>query len=220
MELMTINTTELANKGLVRGLTKLNKLIGNIKHGQCDFAFELGRIVYNELYVDDFETMDDFCAYIHLSKSSISQSKKYYEIHEKILDDDKIHDENKIEFFNSFSYSQITETYRVYNFFGLVEYIAFLNTLDITMTTKEVRERAIEIVSEAEKEMNEFHDEVTKDVEEQEEEEETEEREESVEVIENIDEVIDTALTLVSIMINKKFDGDKEKALEFIKNSL
>lgn len=217
MELMTINTTELANKGLVKGLTKLNKLIGNIKHGQCDFAFELGRIGYNELYIDDFETLDDFCEYIHLSKSSISQAKKYYEIHEKILDDDKIHDENKIAFFNSFSYSQITETYRVYNFFGLVEYIAFLNTLDITMTTKEVRERAIESVSEAEKEIDEFHNEVTKDVEEQEEAEETEE---IVEVIENIDEVIDTALTLVSIMINKKFDGDKEKALEFIKNSL
>lgn len=217
MELMAINTTELANKGLVKGLTKLNKLIGHIKHGQCDFAFELGRIVYNELYVDDFETLDNFCDYIHLSKSSISQAKKYYEIHEKILDDDKIHNENKIEFFNSFSYSQITETYRVYNFFGLVEYIAFLNTLDITMTTKEVRERAIESVSEAEKEIDEFHDEVTKDVEEQ---EETEETEEVVEVVENIDEVIDTALTLVSIMINKKFDGDKEKALEFIKNSL
>lgn len=214
MEIMTIKTTELANKGLIKGLNKLNKLVGNMRKGQKDFSLELGRIVYNELYIDDFANLDGFCEFLGLSKSTLSQAKKYYELRELYRQDDEIHNRNNTELFDSFSFSQIVETFRIYNFFGFVEYDCFLQEISTEMTAKEIRDFAKNRIEEVENELIEFADEEIKEV-------TDEEIEDEVEVVENtIDTVIESALNCVAIMINERFNGDKKKALDYLSDNL
>ena len=214
MEIMTINTNELANKNLVKGLTKLNKLASGMRKGQKDFALELGRIAYNELYVEDFENLDGFCDFLGMSKSTVSQAKKYYEIREQYKEDDKQFEKNHVELFDSFSFSQIVETFKIYNFFGFIQHLCFLEQINVEMSAKEIRALAKQTIDDVKEELNDFSEET-----------ETEHTEEEVEEVEDsevevIDGVIESALNCVSIMINERFNGDKKKALEFLENNL
>ena len=214
MEIMTINTNELANKNLVKGLTKLNKLAIGMRKGQEDFALELGRIAYNELYVEDFENLDGFCDFLGMSKSTVSQAKKYYEIRENYKEDDKQFEKNHVELFDSFSFSQIVETFKVYNFFGFIQHLCFLEQINVDMSAKEIRALAKQTIEDVKDELNDF----TEETETEHADEEPEEVEASE--VEVIDGVIESALNCVSIMINERFNGDKKKALEFLANNL
>ena len=214
MEIMTINTNELANKNLVKGLTKLNKLASGMRKGQKDFALELGRIAYNELYVEDFENLDGFCEFLGMSKSTVSQAKKYYEIREQYKEDDKQFEKNHVELFDSFSFSQIVETFKVYNFFGFIQHLCFLEQINVEMSAKEIRALAKQTIEDVKDELNDYSEETETESTE----EETEEVEESE--VEVIDGVIESALNCVSIMINERFNGDKKKALEYLEKNL
>ena len=213
MEIMTINTNELANKNLVKGLTKLNKLASGMRKGQKDFALELGRIAYNELYVEDFENLDGFCDFLGMSKSTVSQAKKYYEIREQYKEDDKQFEKNHVELFDSFSFSQIVETFKVYNFFGFIQHLCFLEQINIEMSAKDIRALAKQTIEDVKDELNDF----SEYTENEHVDEDSEVEDSEVEVI---DGVIESALNCVSIMINERFNGDKKKALEFLANNL
>ena len=165
------------------------------------------------MYGEDFENLDGFCEFLGMSKSTVSQAKKYYEIREQYKEDDKQFEKNHVELFDSFSFSQIVETFKVYNFFGFIQHLCFLEQINVEMSAKEIRALAKQTIEDVKDELNDYSEET-----------ETEFAEEEVEVdeseVEVIDGVIESALNCVAIMINERFNGDKKKALEYLEKNL
>lgn len=99
MELIKVETKNLANAELREELSTCNNLFANIKGNQKQIAISLGKIIVGELYKSDFEKLSNFLRYIGLNKSTATQFKKFVEYTSEDL----------IE--SNFSYSQIVEMF-------------------------------------------------------------------------------------------------------------
>ena len=130
MELTVVKTTELT-----KSLNTVNNLVSDLKSNQKLIAFNIGTIVNEELWADDFEDSKAFCKYLNISKASASQFKKFATVVE-------------VEVINSdFSYTQITETYPLLDLMDRIT-IKSLNDLEITsdMTCSEIRKKVKSII--------------------------------------------------------------------------
>ena len=110
MELVIKEVKEIENKDLQDCLFNLVSAIENEKESKKDIAKYVGKIVYEELYNDDFESVTKFAQYLNLSKSSLTQFKNYYEMTETGF-------ATQVElsrYYNELSYTQIIELYRLY----------------------------------------------------------------------------------------------------------
>ena len=141
MELVIREVKEIGNKDLQDCLFNLVSAIENEKESKKDIAKYVGKIVYEELYNDDFESVSKFAQYLNLSKSSLTQFKNYYEMTETGF-------ATQIDlsvYYNELSYSQIIELYRLYkeifyNNLGTEEdFVDALITVK-KLTTKEIRQ--------------------------------------------------------------------------------
>lgn len=135
MELTVVKTTELTNKELAKTINTVNNLVTDLKSNQKLIAFNIGTIVNEELWADDFEDLKAFCKYLNISKASASQFKKFA----TVVD---------VEVVNSdFSYSQIAETYPLLDLMDTIT-LNSLNDLEITsdMTCKEIRKKVTAII--------------------------------------------------------------------------
>ena len=135
MELTVVKTTELTNTELAKSLNTVNSLVSDLKSNQKLIAFNIGTIVNEELWADDFEDSKAFCKYLNISKASASQFKKFATVVE-------------FEVINSnFSYSQITETFPLLDLMDNISLKA-LNDFEITsdMTCSEIRKKVKSII--------------------------------------------------------------------------
>ena len=141
MELVIREVKEIENKDLQDCLFNLVSAIENEKESKKDIAKYVGKIVYEELYKDDFETVTEFAKYLNLSKSSLTQFKNYFDMTEtsvaKSLD--------LSNYYNSLSYTQIIELYPLYKAVFIDNYGVEDNFLDalifaIDKSTKSIRE--------------------------------------------------------------------------------
>ena len=135
MELSVVKTTELTNKELAKTINTVNNLVTDLKANQKLIAFNIGTIVNEELWADDFEDSKAFCKYLNISKASASQFKKFA----SVVD---------VEVVNSdFSYSQIAETYPLLDLMDMIT-IKSLNDFEITsdMTCNEIRKKVKSII--------------------------------------------------------------------------
>ena len=135
MELTVVKTTELTNKVLAKTINTVNNLVTDLKSNQKLIAFNIGTIVNEELWADDFEDLKSFCKYLNISKASASQFKKLA----SVVD---------VEVVNSdFSYSQIVETYPLLELMDTIR-MQYLNDLEITsdMTCSEIRKKVKSII--------------------------------------------------------------------------
>ena len=141
MELVIREVRQIGNKGLQECLFNLVSAIENEKESKKDIAKYVGKIVYEELYNDDFESVTKFAQYLNLSKSSLTQFKNYYEMTETGF-------ATQVDlsgYYNELSYTQIIELYRLYkeifyNKLGNEE--DFVDALIVVkkLTTKEIRQ--------------------------------------------------------------------------------
>lgn len=141
MELVIREVKEIENKDLQDCLFNLVSAIENEKESKKDIAKYIGKIVYEELYNDDFESVSKFAQYLNLSKSSLTQFKNYYEMTETGVATQL----DLTMYYNELSYTQIIELYRLYkeifyNNFGNEE--DFVDALIVVkkLTTKEIRQ--------------------------------------------------------------------------------
>lgn len=135
MELTVVKTTELTNKELAKTINTVNNLVTDLKSNQKLIAFNIGTIVNEELWADDFEDLKAFCKYLNISKASASQFKKFATVVE-------------VEVINSdFSYTQITETYPLLDLMDNIT-MNSLNDFEITsdMTCSEIRKKVNAII--------------------------------------------------------------------------
>lgn len=135
MELSVVKTTELTNKELTKSLNTVNTLVSDMKANQKLIAFNIGTIVNEELWADDFEDSKAFCKYLNISKASASQFKKFATVVEVgVINSD-------------FSYTQITETYPLLDLMDKITTNA-LADLEITsdMSCKEIRKKVNAII--------------------------------------------------------------------------
>lgn len=135
MELTVVKTNELTNKELTKSLNTVNTLVSDMKANQKLIAFNIGTIVNEELWADDFEDSKAFCKYLNISKASASQFRKFATVVE-------------LEVINSdFSYTQITETYPLLDLMDNISLKA-LTDLEITsdMSCKEIRKKVNAII--------------------------------------------------------------------------
>ena len=141
MELVIREVKEIGNKDLQDCLFNLVSAIEDEKESKKDIAKYVGKIVYEELYKDDFETVTEFAKYLNLSKSSLTQFKNYFDMTEtgvaKSLD--------LTNYFKALSYTQIIELYPLYKAVFIDNYGMEENFLDalifaIDKSTKSIRE--------------------------------------------------------------------------------
>ena len=141
MELVIREAKEIENKDLQDCLFYLVSAIENEKESKKDIAKYIGKIVYEELYKDDFESVTKFAQYLNLSKSSLTQFKNYYDMTEtgfaKSVD--------LTNYFNSLSYTQIIELYPLYKAVFIDNYGLEENFLDalifaIDKSSKSIRD--------------------------------------------------------------------------------
>lgn len=141
MELVIREVKEIENKDLQDCLFYLVSAIENEKESKKDIAKYVGKIVYEELYSDDFESVSKFAQYLNLSKSSLTQFKNYYEMTETGF-------ATQVDlsvYYNELSYTQIIELYRLYkeifynNFGNEEDFVDALITVK-KLTTKEIRQ--------------------------------------------------------------------------------
>ena len=135
MELTVVKTTELTNTELTKSLNTVNTLVSDMKANQKLIAFNIGTIVNEELWADDFEDLKAFCKYLNISKATASQFKKLA----SVVD---------VEVVNSdFSYSQIAETYPLLDLMDNIT-MNSLNDLEITsdMSCSEIRKKVKSII--------------------------------------------------------------------------
>lgn len=131
MELIRIETKELANKELKKVLNTVNSLYENLKGNQKLIAFNLGTLINTEAWKDDFEKLSDFLRYIGLNKTTASFFKKFA----SCVDTNVISSE--------FSYTQIVETFPLLEDVETTSItIELLSYLEIKpeMSCKEIRE--------------------------------------------------------------------------------
>ena len=135
MELSVVKTTELTNKELAKSLNTINGLVCDLKNNQKLIAFNIGTIINDEMWVDDFKDTKTFFKFLNISKATASQFKKLA----SVVD---------VEVVNSdFSYSQIAETYPLLDLMDRIT-IKSLNDFEITsdMSCSEIRKRVKSII--------------------------------------------------------------------------
>lgn len=141
MELVIKEVKEIENKDLQDCLFNLVSAIKNEKESKKDIAKYVGKIVYEELYSDDFESVTKFAQYLNLSKSSLTQFKNYYEMTETGFSTQV----DLSVYYNELSYTQIIELYRLYKeifYNNLGNEEDFVDALIVVkkLTTKEIRQ--------------------------------------------------------------------------------
>lgn len=141
MELVIREVKEIENKDLQDCLVNLVSAIKNEKESKKDIAKYIGKIIYDELYKDDFESVTKFAQYLNLSKSSLTQFKNYYEMTETGF---ATQDDLSV-YYNELSYTQIIELYPLYKAVFIDNYGIEENFLDalifaIDKSTKSIRE--------------------------------------------------------------------------------
>lgn len=135
MELTTVKTTELTNKELAKSLNTINGLVCDLKNNKKLIAFNIGTIINDEMWVDDFKDTKTFFKFLNISKATASQFKKLA----SVVD---------VQVVNSdFSYSQIAETYPLLDLMDTIR-MQYLNDLEITsdMTCSEIRKKVKSII--------------------------------------------------------------------------
>lgn len=189
MELIKIETKELANKELKKVLNTVNSLYENLKGNQKLIAYNLGTLINTEAWKDDFEKLSDFLRYIGLNKTTASFFKKFA----SCVDTNVISSE--------FSYTQIVETFPLLEDVETTAItIELLNYLEIKseMSCKEIREIVKKVLESS----------VVVDVEEESEESEaeTEEETEAEEIDESKQMMVDYLNSLTSGIELDDFD--------------
>lgn len=148
MELVIKEVKEIENKDLQDCLFNLVSAIENEKESKKDIAKYVGKIVYEELYNDDFESVTKFAQYLNLSKSSLTQFKNYYEMTETGFATQV----DLKRYYEVLSYSQIIELYRLYKeifYNNIGEEGDFIDALIAVknLTTKEIRQYIEETIN-------------------------------------------------------------------------
>lgn len=83
-DLMTINTTELANKKLGAQLNNIKKAIDTGNASQWKIADAIRTIITGELFVEDFENEKNLAEVLGMSRSNLNKMKKSSEYHSEI----------------------------------------------------------------------------------------------------------------------------------------
>ena len=135
MELSVVKTTELTNKELAKTINTVNNLVTDLKSNQKLIAFNIGTIINDEMWADDFKDTKTFFKFLNISKATASQFKKFA----SVVDLDVVN--------SDFSYSQIAETYPLLDLMDTIT-MHSLNDLEIKsdMTCKEIRKKVNTII--------------------------------------------------------------------------
>ena len=83
-DLMTINTTELANKKLGTQLNNIKKAIDTGNASQWKIADAIHTIISGELFVEDFENEKNLAEVLGMSRSNLNKMKNASEYHAEI----------------------------------------------------------------------------------------------------------------------------------------
>ena len=84
LELITINTTELANKKLGAQLNTIKKAVDTGNNQQWKIADAIATIVDDELFVDDFETEGNLAKVLGMSRPNLNKMKKASHYHKEV----------------------------------------------------------------------------------------------------------------------------------------
>lgn len=93
------STADLTNSELSAKIYDIQTKLSSIQDSTKDVAMIVGKIMENELYADDFETITDFAKYMNCSRARLTQFRRFYNIMNMV--DKSIYDD--------FSYSQLVE---------------------------------------------------------------------------------------------------------------
>lgn len=85
-ELMTLNTTELANKKLVTQFARINKAIETGNKSKWTIADSIKTIVVDELYTEDFDTEKKLADVFGMSRSNLNKMKNASIYHDEIVE--------------------------------------------------------------------------------------------------------------------------------------
>ena len=83
-DLMTINTTELANKKLGTQINNIKKAIDTGNASQWKIADAIYTIISGELFVEDFENEKNLAEVLGMSRSNLNKMKNASEYHAEI----------------------------------------------------------------------------------------------------------------------------------------
>ena len=83
-DLMTINTTELANKKLGTQINNIKKAIDTGNASQWKIADAIYTIISGELFVEDFENEKNLAEVLGMSRSNLNKMKRASEYHAEI----------------------------------------------------------------------------------------------------------------------------------------